>query len=254
MLFKKTLETSLKQAIAVLDERMRTDRYFDAENGMTRKEVLGMNTPVTTTMMMPVPEKVAMAPITEQEQRADQAIAIAEEVKLPRVAAAIRKEANTGRLRRVVLSMLQEEEIPVYPWVGVQGYLERLKDEAVRQTNLSYIQVEWTRIENYQQAIPLHALELVKRLQSRLEKISPMDSSSPNMMMGGDGSIIATKYSSSGRTTIEREPPKPRPLVHFEISEIRKIKDPFLAIFGTEGDPIVIAHWDEPGYKPFATQ
>jgi len=69
-----------------------------------------------------------------------------------------------------------------------------------------------------------------------------------------DGEIMAISYNQTTGTTIERTPPKPRRLVHFKVSSIEPVRDPFLAIFGMEGDPIVIDCWDEPGYKPFATQ
>jgi len=218
-----------------------------------------METQATAMVQRPVAMPVVIGPETEREQQATKAIEIANALDLPRVAQAIGVEVGTGVLRRAVLSLLQEQEIPVYPWLGVSNYLERLNDD-VRRRLAVYSQVKWTRVEELiggTAALSLRALELIKQLTQPLAMISPIESQAMTLESSGNssGDVVAISYQTgTGRTTIERTPPKPRRLVHFKVSSIEAVRDPFLAIFGVEGDPIVIDYWDEPGYKPFATQ
>jgi hypothetical protein len=251
----------LTSSMKIIDNRYTNTLDYAARRALllARTGEEKMVTQATVVMERPVAVPVVVEPETEREQQAMKAMEIAESLGLPMVAQAISVEVGTGTLRRRVLSLLQEQEIPVYPWSGVSNYLERLRNDA-RRSSSHNIYVRWTRLEDLVvsgvAALPLHALELIKRLTEPLAMISPMEPQGITLEDAGkfSGEVMTISYAQGTGTTIERMPPKPRRLVHFKVSSIEAIRDPFLAIFGVEGDPIVIDYWDEPGYKPFATQ
>lgn len=238
-------KTAMDASINVLDERMeQLMRRNQAEITLAGTPTWGQLTALTAPIIIntstgnaptktkeqaltaappPVPITDAMI-ATVDEPGADAAAGewghLVEELQLTgqiQIKRGINRRQREAAARRRILLAMQRDEVPVYPWALVNAFLQeqvrKMQQSTAAWSGLDRVVLDWVGVRQYTPKLPVEVIRTMKRVIDLKPKLF-----------------------------VEQN------ALGFEVSVITRHPDPFLAIAGA-GEPIVVAHWDEPGFS-----